>query len=325
MHQNYKLVDKRYLNGIVHFVGEIRMLLPTTETASSGPHIDAQSTPEAAAILLDGQSAAIDAVRLAVPALSVGAQRMTLAIREGRSIHYAAAGSSALMCLADASELRGTFGIPSEKVHIHMAGGVPVDGRMPGDTEDDDTAVADIAETISEGDVVIVLTASGTTPFALSFARAAKRNGASVIGIANNPGTPLLAMADVPIVIATRPEVIAGSTRLGAGTAQKAALNLMSTLMGVELGHVYRGEMVNVIADNTKLEKRAIGIVSRVAGVSAETAAAAIKQTEGRVKPAILVATGFTPDAANSTLAHNSGQLGPCLASISSNQTNTTT
>ncbi|MCL4133636.1 UNVERIFIED_CONTAM: hypothetical protein GTU68_007311 [Idotea baltica] len=226
------------------------------------------------------------------------------------------------MALADASELRGTFGIPADKIQIHMAGGVPTDGHMPGDTEDDVKAVEAMAETISRKDVVIVLTASGTTPFALAIAQAAKAKGAIIIGIANNPDTPLLELADEPIYIATPPEVIAGSTRLGAGTAQKATLNLMSTLMGVELGHVYQGEMVNVVADNAKLVQRAVGMVSRIACVSDDAARTAITQTKGLVKPAILVASGVTSEKAMILLEANKGHLGPCLLSLKANQTN---
>ena len=316
------MVDKRYYKGIVLGARGIRMALPATETVSEGPHLDARPTPEAAAFLLDGQAAAIDAVRAATPAITRAAHKMAHAIQSGNSFHYAAAGSSGLMALADASELHGTFGIPAEQIHIHMAGGVPVDGHMPGDTEDA-TSVEVIAKAISAGDAVIVLTASGTTPFALAVAHSAQQNGALVIGIANNPRTPLLDIADEPICIATPPEVVAGSTRLGAGTAQKAALNLMSTLMGIELGHVFRGEMVNVVADNAKLVRRAIGIVHRVAGVSAEEGEAAIAQTDGCVKQAILVAAGCSPEDTPALLSQNNGQLGPCLSTLSTNQTNT--
>lgn len=290
-----------------------------------GPHIDVRSPCDAVTFMLDGQSAAIDAVRAASEAISSAACIMATAIRSGNCLHYAAAGSSGLMALADASELRGTFGIPTEKIRIHMAGGVPTDGHMPGDTEDDENTVEAMAETISENDVAIVLTASGTTPFALAIAKAAKAKGAVVIGIANNPGTPLLGLADEPICIATPSEVIAGSTRLGAGTAQKATLNLMSTLMGVDLGHVYQGEMVNVIADNAKLVRRAIGIVSRIAGVSEENALVAIAQTQGAIKPAILVASGALPDQAAALLTQYKGHLGPCLSSLKSNQTTSPT
>lgn len=297
------------------------MSLPATEAMPDGPHLDARSPLEAATLMLDGQATAIDAVRAASTAISNGARKMAAAIRSGNSLHYAAAGSSGLMALADASELRGTFGIPSGKIQIHMAGGVPTDGHMPGDTEDDEKAVGAMAKSISKNDVVIVLTASGTTPFALAMARAAKAKGAIVIGIANNPDTPLLELADEPICIATPPEVIAGSTRLGAGTAQKATLNLMSTLMGVELGHVYQGEMVNVIADNAKLVRRAVGMVSRIACVSEDNARAAIAQTKGAVKPAILVASGLLPERAMALLEWHKEHLGPCLSSLKSDQT----
>jgi len=298
------------------------MSLPTTEVVSEGPHIDVRTPTDAAGFMLDGQASAIDAVRVATRSISQASHRMAVAIGAGNSLHYAAAGSSGLMALADASELRGTFGIPSEQIHIHMAGGVPVDAHMPGDTEDDDKAVERICEKITAGDVVIVLTASGSTPFAIAVARAAQRKMAVVIGIANNPGTPLLQLADEPICIATPPEVIAGSTRLGAGTAQKAALNLMSTLMGIELGHVYRGEMVNVIADNAKLVRRATNIVSRIAGVSAEVAQDAITTANGQVKLAILVAAGCSLRDANTLLEQNKGQLTPCFLSLESNRTN---
>ena len=297
------------------------MSLPTTETVSAGLHIDARPTLDAAAFLLDGQAAAIEAVRLVAPAISNGARTMAQAIRAGHSLHYAAAGSSGLMALADASELRGTFGIPQENIQIHMAGGVPVDGHMPGDTEDDEAAVVAIAEQIFDGDVVIVLTASGTTPFALEVARAAQAKGAVVIGIANNPDTPLLALADEPICLSTPSEVVAGSTRLAAGTAQKAALNAMSTLMGIALGHVYNGEMVNVVADNTKLVRRAAGIVCRITGVSPDAAKAALAQTDGAVKRAVLVASGCAPEEASALLSRNFDQLGACLVLLSSNQT----
>ena len=297
------------------------MTLPVTETLPQGAFIDARPMADAATFLLDGQQAAINAVHKATPAITTAAQQMAIAVRAGNDLHYAAAGSSGLMALADASELRGTFGIPSEKTHIHMPGGVPIDGYMPGDTEDDGAAAQALAKQVLEGDVVIVLTASGTTPFALEAARTAQQKGAHVIGIANNPGTPLLDLADTPICLATPPEVIAGSTRLGAGTAQKAALNLMSSLMGMALGHVYHGEMVNVIADNAKLIRRAAGMVARITGVSSKAAEDALTQAKGRVKPAILIAAGCAPDLADPLLDSNSGQLGPCLNALSSNQT----
>ena len=296
------------------------MSLPTTETQSEGEAIDALPAIGAAQAILDGQQAAVDAVRHAVPEIAQAAKAVSAAIRQGGTIHYAAAGSSGLMALADACELPGTFGIPAASVRIHMAGGVPIDGYMPGGTEDDTEVGQAVEDLISEKDAVVVLTASGTTPYALDIATRARRKGAKVIGIANNPGTPLLEDADVAICLETPPEALAGSTRLGAGTAQKAALNVMSTLMGVELGHVYRGMMVNLVADNAKLIARSARVVSTIAEVPLEEAKNALALTRGHTKSAILVAAGCDLNGAEKLLARYEGHLGPCLKSLTSNQ-----
>ncbi len=296
------------------------MTLPTTEMLSEGEPIDARSTLDAAEFMLDGQRAALDAVRVASADIARAAQIIAEVVRGGNTIHYAAAGSSGLMALADASELAGTFGIPASKVKIHMAGGVPVDAIMPGDTEDDAAAGRAVEAAVVPGDAMVVLTASGSTPYALEVASMAKAKGATIIGIANNPATPLLDVADVPICLETPPEVVAGSTRLGAGTAQKAALNLMSTLMGVELGHVYQGMMVNVVADNAKLIARSAGIVANIAEVSRSEAETAIARANGQTKSAILVAAGASLSRAQGLLAEHQGHLGPCFQSINSNQ-----
>lgn len=296
------------------------MLLPTTEKLSENEVIDALSAHQAAAFMLRGQLSAVEAVSRAAPEIVSAADAMAAAISSGNSLIYAAAGSSGLMALADASELPGTFGIPPDAIQIHMAGGVPVDGRMPGDTEDDEKAAETVARGISKGDVVIVLSASGTTPYALAVAKGARAKGGTLIAIANNPATRLLDLAGIPICLETPPEVIAGSTRLGAGTAQKAALNVMSSLMAVKLGHVYHGLMVNVVADNAKLVKRAVGIVGHIAGVPEPAAEAALQRTGGHTKTAILVATGCPPAAARELLATHNGHLGLCFQSLKSIQ-----
>ena len=289
------------------------MHLPTTETLLSGAPLDAMASSDAVSAMLKGQHAALDAITAATPALIEGARAMAATIRLGGSLAYAAAGSSGLMALADASELAGTFGIAPDAVKIFMAGGVPVDAKMPGDVEDDVVLVADMLRDITSRDTVIVLSASGSTPYALAAAKGAKAAGAKVIGVANNPGAELLSIADISVCIETPAEAIAGSTRLGAGTAQKVALNIMSTLMGVDLGHVYRGMMVNVVADNAKLVERAASIVSQIADVSLAKARDALQQTNGNPKTAILVAKGATAAQAVAVLTAHDGHLGPCL------------
>ena len=180
--------------------------------------------PDAAVLvrILAGQKAALVAVDVAMAPIAQAAALMADAIRgEGRLV-YAAAGSSALMAVADGLELGGTFGISSDRISLLMAGGLPTDAAMPGHTEDDVNEAKFAAQGIGSGDVVIAVTASGNTPYAIEISRLAKATGARTIGIANNADAPLFDTSDVAIHLPTPPEVIAGSTRLGAATAQKA-------------------------------------------------------------------------------------------------------
>lgn len=296
------------------------MLLRRTEQLPDHPPIDTLDAEMAAMIMLDSQVAAVRSVQDAMPAINQAARILADCIASGGTLIYVAAGSSGLMALADVCELPGTFGIPSAQLRLHMAGGVPVDGKMPGKTEDDTADADQIAAQIRKNDCVIALSASGSTPYPVAIAEMAVARGAPVIGIANNAGTPLLRIADIAICLATPPEVLAGSTRLGAGTAQKVVLNMMSTLMGVHLGHVYCGRMVNLIADNTKLRTRAVGIVRDTTGVTDRAAEAALEMADGHVKLAILIASGMDTTAAQVALTKTKGHLGLCLTDQNKNQ-----
>ena len=133
----------------------------------------------------------------------------------------------------------------------------------------------------AQGDCLIAVSASGSTPYAVGALKEAVRLGAKTIAIANNAGSPLLQLAEAPILLATPPEIIAGSTRMGAGTAQKIALNMLSTLAAIHLGHVHDGYMVNLHADNIKLRGRAARIVAAIAGCDEKAALAALEKTGG--------------------------------------------
>ncbi len=295
------------------------MFLPQTEMlADHGPRIDAMSVAAALEALLAGQIAAVSAVRAALPQIERAAARMAETITNGGTLVYVAAGSSGLMALADAAELPGTFGISQRQIRVCMAGGVPVDAVMPGDTEDDTAAAAAIAASLAPHDLVIALSASGTTPYPCAVAQLAAENAVGVVSIANNAGTPLLDLADIAICLPTPPEVLAGSTRLGAGSAQKVALNMLSTMAGVMLGHVHDGMMVNLAADNAKLRNRAGGIVATIAGVSADAATAAIRAAAGNTKLAILTAAGCSKSRARVLLQDHKGHLGACLQAFRS-------
>jgi N-acetylmuramic acid 6-phosphate etherase len=264
--------------------------------------------------MLDTQMGAVRAIRPAFGALAEAARLMADTLRTGGRLVYAGAGSSALMAVSDGLELHGTFGIAPERVILLMAGGLPRDAQMPGGTEDDAAAGRQDAEGIGKGDLVIAVAASGRTPYPIAVADAARAAGAKVIAIANTADAPLFARADVAVCVETPPEVIAGSTRMGAGTAQKAALNMISTLAGIRLGQVHDGQMVGLIADNAKLRQRAQGMVADIAGVPAEAAAAALAAAQGAVKPAILIARGARPETAASLLHDHDGILRAALA-----------
>lgn len=255
-------------------------------------------------VLAAAQVAAAKSVEAAVPAIAEAADRAATALTSGHRLIYIGAGSSGLMALADCLELPGTYGIGGHQAVVILAGGRDSLIDMLGAGEDDtDTGAADLeAAGIGRGDCVIAVSASGSTPYTLAAVRAAKARGATVIGIANNEGAPLLLAADVAVLLRTPPEVVSGSTRMGAGTAQKIALNMLSTLMAVHLGHVHDGHMVNVRADNDKLRARAARIVTDITGISTDTATGLLQESRGSVKHAILLAAGAgdieTADAA---------------------------
>lgn len=264
--------------------------------------------------MLDTQIGAVMAIRPALGAIAEAARLVTDALAAGGRLVYAGAGSSALMAVSDGLELHGTFGIAPERVILLMAGGLPRDAQMPGGSEDDAAAGARDAAGIGAGDVVIAVAASGRTPYPIAVADAARGAGARIIAIANTPDAPLFRRADVAVCLSTPPEVIAGSTRMGAGTAQKAALNLISTLAGIRLGQVHDGHMVGLVADNAKLRQRSETMVADIAGVPRPAAAAALAAAGGAVKPAVLIARGATPGAATALLQDHNGILRAALA-----------
>lgn len=292
------------------------MALRSTEDrhpASDGLH----ARPDIAVLhdLLAAQSAGLRALEPALEAIGRAAEAGAQSLRAGGRMAYAGAGSSGLMALADCLELAGTFGLAPDRTPMLFAGGVSALLHMIGSVEDDTgLAHADVERSgMAAGDTVLVLSASGRTPYALAVASEARRRGATVVGIANVPASPLLAAADIPILIDTGPEVISGSTRMAAATAQKVALNMLSVLVGIRLGHVHDGYMVNLAADNEKLADRAARIVAAVAGVSRARADAALAATGGAVKPAILVAQGMPPDRALEALNETGGHLAAVL------------
>lgn len=285
-------------------------------SAAIGLHLAAPET--VLGHICDAQAQAVAAVRPAFAALALAAGAAAQAIAGGHRVIYAGAGSSGLMALSDCLELAGTFGIAPERTPMLLAGGAGGLLQMTGAAEDDPAlARADLARVAPRaGDVMLAVSASGSTPYTLAVATGARARGAFVVGIANVAGSPVLAAADLAVLIETGAEVIAGSTRLAAATAQKVALNMISVLAGIALGHVHDGMMVNLIADNAKLVDRAARIVATVAGTDVAAAKAALATAGGAVKPAVLIARGADLARARDMLARTKGHLGPALAEL---------
>ncbi len=285
------------------------MTLRTTETAHPDAcGLDQMADSAILDMLFQAQTAAAQVVSQAQPDIQQGAALMANTLLKNGKLFYVAAGSSGLMGMADGLELPGTFGIPARSIRILLAGGQASLTHLAGDVEDDTQTALDDASQISEADCVIAISASGSTPYPLAIAQHAQAKGAQTIAICNTPDSPIANLANVAIHLPTPPEPISGSTRLGAATAQKIALNMMSTLMGIKLGHVYDGLMVNLQADNAKLRDRATRIVARIARISTPLAASFLDKANGKVKPAVMLAMGATSCTQADRLLAQAGQ-----------------
>lgn len=293
------------------------MAIAGTEAVNSkASGLDLQPPLSVLRMLADAQVEASKVVLGALEPIARGAEIAAERLASGGRIVYAAAGSSGLMAMADGLELPGTYGITRDRIVILIAGGTNALYNLPGAPEDSaDDAVAELtANKLSAKDCLIAISASGTTPYAVAALDEGRRVGAATIGMANNAGTPLIDRAEVGICLPTPPEMIAGSTRMGAGTAQKIALNMMSTMIGIHLGHVHDGYMINLLADNIKLRDRAARIVSAIAGCEPEAASALLERAKGSVKIAVLLARGAPDaDAANDILSSTGQKIRPAL------------
>jgi N-acetylmuramic acid 6-phosphate etherase len=266
--------------------------------------------------MLEGQFAAVAAVRAARAAIDRAVRAMETRLVDGGRLIYAGAGTSGRLAVQDGAELMPTFSWPPERLLLLIAGGPKALTQAVEGAEDGAERAASLIKAHATGpdDVIIAAAASGTTPFTLSCLRAAKSAGALAVGIANNPSTPLLIEADHAIFLDTGPEPIAGSTRMKAGTAQRIALNLLSSLLMIRLGHVYEGLMVDVQATNKKLEARSIAMLIHLTGRNAAAAQEALARAEGSVKLALLLMEGCSVELAKDLLVQSGGHLRAALA-----------
>lgn len=293
----------------------------STETAD--PRFAAIETlplVDAVRLMWRGQRAAIDTLEARCDAIASAADAVAARLRKGQGrLIYAGAGTSGRVAVQDGVELVPTFGWEEARLHWLLAGGgAALAGAVEGAEDDVDTARAAVAEAeMGVGDVVIAVAASGRTPFTCAVAEAARQMGALVIAIANNADAPLLALADHVILAETDAEVVAGSTRMQAGTAQRAALTMLSTATMIALGRVHRGRMIAMRPTNAKLRDRARRMVAELAAVSDEAAADALERSGADIATAVLIAHGTTRDQARLLLKRSEGRLADALAELS--------
>jgi N-acetylmuramic acid 6-phosphate etherase len=241
---------------------------------------------------------------------------MEARLKDGGRLIYAGAGTSGRLAVQDGAELLPTFSWPRERLLLLIAGGDAAMVQAVEGAEDETgqaTALVRHHET-GPSDALIAVAASGTTPFTLAALREASRLGALTIGIANNEGAPLLTEAGCPVFLDTGPEPIAGSTRMNAGTAQRIALNLLSSLVMIRLGRVYDGLMVEVQATNAKLAARRKRMVMHLTGKDESEVRDALQRAGGNVKLAVLLLEGLSLAAAKDALECSGGRLRDAIA-----------
>jgi N-acetylmuramic acid 6-phosphate etherase len=271
--------------------------------------IDRWPTALAVEAMLEGQLVAITSLFSQQGKIAAAAEAASVRLLRGGRLIYAGAGTSGRIAVQDGVELSPTYNWPADRLVFVLAGGVQalaVSAEGAEDDQEDGIQQIRIAKT-GPNDIVIGVAASGRTPFTVAAIREARTRGALTIGVSNNVGTPLLAESDFPLVADTGSELIAGSTRMKAGTAQKALLNVLSTATMLRCGLVYKGLMVNMRVSNDKLAARARAIVQLLTGVSADAADKAMSESDGSIKMAVLIASGAERDRA-AELLHASGE-----------------
>jgi N-acetylmuramic acid 6-phosphate etherase len=268
--------------------------------------------------MFEGQMAAVASVRAAIGAIERAASAIEQRLCAGGRLIYVGAGTSGRLAVQDGAELIPTFNWPPDRLLLLMAGGKDALLRSAENVEDEASqAVRTVKQNhFGPSDVVIAVAASGTTPFTLACLREAKKLGALTIGIANNRDTPILREADYPIWLDTGPEPIAGSTRMKAGTAQRVALNMLSSLVMIRLGGVHEGLMVNVQPTNAKLARRREQILRRLTSRNEQDVADALRRANGNVKAAVLLLHGCSPDEAANLLEQARGRLRTALQNM---------
>lgn len=286
--------------------------LETEQQNESHHDLDLWPTGAIVAAMNDLDRGVIEAVAACAGEITAAIELIVASQQAGGRLIYVGAGSAGRLGVLDAAECGPTFSVAPEQVLAIVAGGSDAVARPVEAAEDDvDGGAADVAEVgVGPDDVVVGISASGRTPYVLGALRTAAEAGAATVGLANNAGSPLAALAQVGIEVATGPELITGSTRLKAGTAQKLVLNMLSTVSMIRLGRTHGNLMVDVRVSNDKLRTRAAAIVSTITGTTTDQALTALDAAGGRAKIAVVMVTRrVDADQAAALLDHHQGHL----------------
>lgn len=285
--------------------------LPQTERAN--PHtadLDLLSTPDLVRVLVEDQALAARAVLDAAGRLSEIVDEVARRMHGGGRLHYVGAGTSGRLGALDAAEMLPTFGVAPKMVCAHLAGGAAALTSAVEGAEDDREAGGAAMNDVRSGDAVVGISASGGAPFVVAALERARALGAYTIAVVAVEESPLARAAHAALVLATGPEALTGSTRLKAATAQKIALNTLSTAVMVRLGKVHGNAMIDVVATNAKLRARALRLVVALANVDAPRAREFLDRAGGCVKVAIVMArSNVDADAARALLESSGGSL----------------
>ena len=274
--------------------------------------IDAKSTIEILRAIHREDASVAKAVFGALPAIARAVDAIAHAVLQGGRLFYVGAGTSGRLAALDAAEIPPTFGTPPRMVQAVIAGGGRALTQAVEGAEDNRTKGAKdlAARGLDAKDAVVGIAASGGTPYVLGALEFAKRKGAATIGITSNPRTPITQVAQISIVTRTGPEVISGSTRMKAGTAQKLVLNMLSTATMIRLGRVYDNWMVGVALTNRKLQARGLRILMEASGASVAESTRALRQSGHNLGAAlIMLKTGASAGQAKRLLRDTHGHV----------------
>lgn len=287
---------------------EINKLVTEGRLAES-LNIDQASTLEMMRLINDQDKLVALAVEKELPQIAKAVDAIYERMKEGGRLFYAGAGTSGRLGVLDASEIPPTYGTPMDLVQGMIAGGKSAVFETQEGAEDSvEQGSFDVASRVMTQDVVVGIAASGRTPYTLAAVEEAKRRGCLTIAVTNNPNSPLAATADIAIAPVVGPEVVMGSTRMKAGTAQKLVLNMLSTGVMIKLGKVYSNLMVDMIASNAKLQQRAIRMVALATGADDGTAGQALAEADGSVKAAtVALLAGVETRVALEAVARSGG------------------